>query len=266
MHKGLLGILLVAAGCRQLLELEPARLEPVSDAEGDAAANGGEATTHGGDGSVEGPGGAKESGAGGGGSPSSTSAGGMTSNAGGSGSGGGTAQAGVGGEVSTPEPTLCEQYCGALEANCTGDLIQYSDYETCLDTCALLPPGQSGDQEVNSVYCRLAEAENAGRLEPEFYCPLAGPASYGKCGASCDAFCDIMMGFCTSESTSGYYFYEDEQSCLDECAEWPLASEPYSAALHTTGSHFECRLFHACASNIDAEYHCGHAFGDPPCN
>jgi hypothetical protein len=266
MRRGAICVLLLAAGCRQMLDLEPARLEPLpGDGGGDAPTSGGGSTASPAGGGGSGSETVNEAGEAGddsepnhatGGTPATPSVGGDA----------GSEPVDVGGGGSAPELSACEQYCGAMEANCTGDLVQYSDYETCLDTCALLPLGQSGDSEVNSVYCRLAEAEKAGRLEPEFYCPLAGPASAGKCGTSCDAYCDIMMGFCTSEATSGLYFYADKETCLGECAFLPLAGEPYSAALHSIGPHFECRMFHACASNVDAEYHCGHAFGDPPCN
>ena len=268
MRRGVLWVLFVAAGCRQMLDLEPARLEPTLGGDGgDAAASGGEQIAASDGGGDSGTGNINEPGEAGSGSPPNNSGGGSPPviPTGGDAGEDPVALGGSGGG-NTPELSLCEQYCNAMAANCTGNLVQYSDDETCLDTCALLPPVESGDSGVNSVYCRLAEAEKAGRLEPEFYCPLAGPASAGKCGTSCDAYCDIMMGFCTSESTSGLYFYPDKETCLGECALLPLAGEPYSSALHSIGPHFECRLFHACASNVDAEYHCGHAFGDPPCN
>ena len=264
-HRPLVGlVLLLAGGCRQMLDLEPARLEPSADSGGNSSAldDDGGGIAKGGAGSSSTPAAGNGSAEAGSGGEPPHGASGAT----GSEDSGGEASGGSGGEEPLPELDLCEQYCNALEENCTGNLAQFSDYQTCLDTCELLPRGAPNDVEVNSVHCRLAEAEKAGRLEPEFYCPLAGPASAGKCGSSCEAYCDIMMGFCTSDSTSGLYFYEDEEACLADCAVLPMAGEPYSAALHSIGPHFECRLFHACASNIDAEYHCGHAFGDPPCN
>jgi hypothetical protein len=258
-----LAVLLGAVGCRQMLDLEQARVEP--DAQ---QANGGDASDLAGTSAQGGmqagsgnSGGSIDPGNGGGGEPQLNGA------QGGNLGEGGSPDLVAAGSAGAPAPlSLCESYCDALTANCTGNLVQFSDYETCIDTCETLPPGAEGDTEVNTVHCRLAEAEKAGRLEPDFYCPLAGPASSGKCGSSCEAFCTIMASFCTAESTSGLYYYADQETCLSECALWPLADVPYSAALHSIGPHFECRLFHACASNIDADYHCGHAFGDPPCN
>ncbi len=252
-------ILAVALGasCRQVLDIEPARIGEVSTPGGaPTAAGAANAGTSGsaGSGSSSAPEG------GDGGAPASDAeppAGGTGATA--DGAGGDSGGAG-GGEL-----PLCERYCATLAANCTGDLAQYSDQQTCIDTCSILPAGAASDTNVNTVECRLAEAEKAGRLEPDFYCPLAGPVGGGKCGTDCEGFCQIMASFCTAERTNGAYYYADIATCLAECQTVPVGPTPYSAPLYTVGPYLQCRIFHACAADIDADYHCGHAFGEAPC-
>ncbi len=254
----MLALISLAASCRQLLDIEPARMEEPAAGSGAPSAGSGQS----------GSGGA--AGSGGSGAESScaiagTAGVGVGAQAvGGDGStdAGSGASAGSGGAFEAP---LCERYCATLAANCPGDLAQYSDEQTCLDTCAILPAGSPGDSGVDTVECRVAEAEKAGRLEPEFYCPLAGPVGGDKCGSDCEGFCTIMAAFCTAERTNGEYYYPDLGSCLAECATLPVAPEPYSATLHTVGPYLQCRIFHACAADIDADYHCGHALGEAPC-
>ncbi len=251
-------LLSLVGSCRQLLDIEPARLD---DASSGAVPSSGGSAPDGAGGVVQSYGGTGEVSSGNAGVPvaaagSPAAAGSSASEMGGAGSGG----------VDGAEPPLCERYCMTLVSNCTGDHAQYPDYLTCIDTCAILPAGSPGDTDVDSVECRLALAEKAGRLEPEFYCPLSGPVGGNECGSDCEGFCRIMAAFCSAERTNGEYYYPDEATCLADCATLPVAPEPYSSTLHSVGPYLQCRVFHACAANIDADYHCGHAFGEPPCD
>lgn len=159
--------------------------------------------------------------------------------------------------------TLCEQYCDAVEANCTGEFEVYVGRETCLSVCSYLPEGEEGDEGVNSVHCRLNQAHVVLTTgEPETHCPGAGPGGgpgpgggEALCGGNCEGLCSIMLGACDE--------YDSFQDCLDECAEVPEL-EGYSTA-QTTGDSQQCRLWHASAATQSTIPHCLHAAGASPC-
>jgi hypothetical protein len=256
-------------GCRQILGLEEAELDPGVASAGSDGSGGPEGS--GASGGTESSAGA-ENGTGDAGSGADDASGGTKPSSGGTDSGsgatGGTMSTGDGGEGGTeepPPPSLCQAYCNTMATNCTGDHAQYADMTTCLAVCHALPAGALGDSNKNTVHCRLAEAKKAAGGEPEFYCPFAGPGGGGACGDNCDGYCTLMMELCTSANTGGLYYYQSMGHCKQQCKTWPVAGTPYSPALHSSGNHFQCRLFHACSSIVDPDYHCGHAMGEPPC-
>ena len=256
-------------GCRQILGLEEAELDPgVADAgntssggtDGSGASGGTEAsggtgneTSDAGEGSTDTDGG------------SSTTGGSNSGSGSNGGSGNATSEGGAGGNDEPPPPSLCQAYCNTMEANCSGEHLQYADMATCLAVCHALPAGSLGDANTNTIHCRLAEAKKAAGGEPEFYCPFAGPGGGGECGDDCDGYCTLMMDLCTPTSTGGLYYYQSVGVCKQQCKAVPVDNTPYNPTLHSAGNHFQCRLFHACSAVADPDYHCGHAMGEPPC-
>lgn len=211
------------------------------------------------------------------GSTGSVSGAGPTAESGGAGGGNdaGPAEAGSAGAAS--EPTLCERYCERVMSNCTGKYEQYRTPEQCVEVCRRLPPGEPDDDEVNSVTCRLQQAEFA-ESEPFVYCKSAGPLGEGRCGSNCISYCSLMQATCTEASTAGNLeasYFESSQDCLDACALLPSdASGPrqYSASADAEPSSFVgnsvyCRTYHLAAAleQDTPDEHCPHAMGGDPC-
>src|SRR5690349_11508328 len=92
-------------------------------------------------------------------------------------SGAGPIETGSGGAPA--EPTLCERYCDQISSNCTGKYEQYRTFDQCVAVCKRLPEGEPEDDEVNTVSCRLRQAEFAAS-EPFVYCKSAGPLGAGR--------------------------------------------------------------------------------------
>ena len=183
--------------------------------------------------------------------------------AGGAGAGSSSAagQPDAGAAGSTDEPTLCEQYCTTVMANCTAAFSVYTSYETCLNVCAALPEGSVGDRSGNSVHCRLNAARSA-RDEVPHYCPVAGPGGNGVCGSNCEGLCELRSRVC-SQFGSG-----DVEACESSCEQVQDLGN-YSTDLDVgqySGPHVQCRLYHVSAATVaDAEKHCTHADGAAPC-
>lgn len=239
--------LLSAVGCRQIIGIEDAELDPaLSDqpAAGAPSSNGAP-LTGGGAGSSAGQSG-------------SDTAGGAPSDGGAAGGGAGARPIGDGG---APASSLCERYCSAVMSNCQGQFAVYTSAEICLAVCALLPPGKPGDREVNSVECRL-HAATIAENEMLHYCPIAGPGGNGKCGSNCQGYCALMAGICSEWSAI------EPGACLGDCEQLPdlstFTTDP--SAQNYRGNHVQCRMFHACAALVDdARQHCEHASGAAPC-
>ena len=238
-----------------VLGIEEAREDPSltpSPAGEGGSANGGGAGTTGGSTAGSGSGGTSSTG----GSPPTGG-----SDNGGSGGGGG--------------PSLCEQYCAEVVPNCDPEgtaeppLKQFADVEQCLAACALFPPGEPGVRGVNTIECRLISARSA-QSEPMFACPAAGPAPGADgCGSPCEAYCTLMMGACTEQSTSGTegYFFEDLEACMEACALVP-DTQPYVFDYDPdliTGDHLACRTYHAVVATQGDFEHCDHAIGGSLC-
>jgi hypothetical protein len=181
------------------------------------------------------------------------------------GTGGGSTTAGGSGGTVNLEPVLstCERYCNTVTQTCSGQFAQYATQTDCLAVCLLLPEGQVGETEHNSVQCRLTAAGQAP-LEPSHYCPIAGPGGNGVCGSNCESLCTLVESLCAAEADA-----EELTGCKKNCQELSDL-ETYSvdpeAALYE-GSHVQCRLYHATVAAVtDTEQHCQHALGGSPCD
>jgi hypothetical protein len=156
-----------------------------------------------------------------------------------------------------PLEPLCTRYCRAVLDNCTGDLAVYASAMACETVCALLDPGQPGDDGVNTVECRLARAELARMTgEPADYCFSAGPGGGDACGRDCEGYCDVMTPTCDDLGS--------REQCLSECATVPIDTPPFSIR-QQFGDSIQCRLFHVTAATLDPALHCEHAAGQAVC-
>ncbi len=174
-------------------------------------------------------------------------------------------------------PSLCDRYCSAVLANCTGQLEQYSSLTQCQEVCQRLPAGIVGDHDVNTVECRLRQADFA-MGEPLVYCKSSGPLGQDKCGSNCAAYCSLMQQTCTAASTAGNLepsYYVDNKSCLAACAgltpgqydPTAYSSSPTAMPSSYVGNNVYCRTYHVAAAlgeNAPDE-HCPHARGGDPC-
>ena len=85
-----------------------------------------------------------------------------------------------GGVCVDPEPTTCESYCAAVEANCTdGNAITFA--VDCATDCATWAEGELGDQGNDTAHCRLYHAGDPASKAPEVHCPHASPDGGGVC-------------------------------------------------------------------------------------
>ncbi|HEU5076278.1 MAG TPA: hypothetical protein VFU02_18925 [Polyangiaceae bacterium] len=181
---------------------------------------------------------------------------------------------GTGGATNTsggePEPTLCESYCDDIMESCTGPQLQYRDHAQCMKICKMLPEGELGQVNENTVSCRakyVGDARYGSGTELEAYCRRGGPGGGGYCGSNCEGFCSLMMHVCTG-SEVGVYQFESSEACVQACEDLPTSDEGYSVSnpLIADGNHVECRLFHVTsAAMLDPEEHCEHAMGVTLC-
>ena len=265
-------------GCTQLLGIEEAHVDPSLDAKGNlegsptSTSSGG---TSGSSSSTEGFGASNANGN----TASTTGGGGTESTRGEAGAGsdsddsaasssGGTGD--IGTTTAGSEPTLCESYCDDIMEHCTGAQLQYRDHAQCMKLCGMLPEGELGKVNENTVACRMKYAGDArygSGTELDAYCRRAGPAGAGYCGSNCEGYCSLMMSVCTGREV-GVYQFDSHESCLASCEALPVSDHGYSASnpLIADGNHVECRLFHVTsAAMLDPEEHCEHAMGVTLC-
>ena len=269
---------LVVFGCNQLIGIEEAHVDAELNGNSDTGEqSGGQGGTDtgsvsAGDGASSGGNGTSTGGSAGIAMGTSSNTGGASSGSGGLGNGTGAEDASAEANTGSAEPpaSLCEAYCDEIMEACDGELLQYRDVAQCLAICETLPEGTLGQVNENTVSCRMkfaGDARYGSGTELEAYCRWAGPAGGGRCGSECEAFCSIMTGVCTVESSSFYHF-ESEGDCLSACQELPSLETGYSAADPSIadGNHVQCRLFHVMsAAMLDPEEHCEHAMGITLC-
>lgn len=156
--------------------------------------------------------------------------------------------------------TLCETYCDTLSANCNGSFEQFVSRDTCLDYCAKLDPGQSGDQNGNTVNCRLHYAMSAKTAgEQKDNCTIAGPGGNGTCGTDCEALCHVALETCAGQPSA----FIGETQCDAECTKLPDLGH-YDDSIQD-GFTVQCRLYHVSAAQIDPDVHCPHVRGIGKC-
>lgn len=185
--------------------------------------------------------------AGSGGDSSSSTTGGM----------GGTGGAGGG------SADLCQDYCVAIMGNCTGDNAQYTDTNTCLESCKALPQdGMPGASTGNSIQCRTYHAGMPAKTDPAMHCVHAGPGGASFCGDNCEGFCAIAIATCNGQ-------WKDMAACMDPMTGCPAFNdmEKYDAK-DASGDSLACRLYHLTVATQDAATHCPHTvfatkMGDP---
>jgi hypothetical protein len=262
----LIGLVAISAGCSQVLGIEDAHVDSallggrggasqsgsltVDDSAGETA---GERSTQGGTGSTP------------------------SNDAGKAGSAVGTAGTDVGAGGAPAAASVCESYCDAVMSNCKGKYEQYRTFDQCIEVCKRLPEGAAGDEDVNSVQCRVRQATFA-ESEPFVYCKSAGPLGAGKCGSNCVAYCSLMQTTCTAQSTDGNLelsYFDDSQACLAACAAIPEHEDDplqYSSSATASPSCFVgntlyCRTYHVAAAleHDTPDEHCPHAMGGDPC-
>ncbi|RYZ07410.1 MAG: hypothetical protein EOO73_12200 [Myxococcales bacterium] len=260
--------LLLAPACSQLIGIEDAQVDGTLGASGSSVA---------GTSAVSGSSTAAASGASGAGGPAHDHGGASepapASEAGSAGEP--TGPSGAGG--APPEPSLCERYCDEVTSNCKGKYEQYRTFDQCIQVCKRLPAGTLGDDEVNTVACRVKQAEFA-EAEPFVYCKSAGPLGAGRCGSTCISYCSLMQATCSAESTAGNLelsYFESTQACVDACTAMPADDAgpvQYSSSASAEPSSFignnvYCRTYHVAAAleHDTADEHCPHAMGGDPC-
>jgi hypothetical protein len=118
--------------------------------------------------------------------------------------------------------------------------------------------GEPGAISGNSVHCRLDSAIKAQELEPEFYCPRAGPGGADGCGTYCESYCHLMKEICPGT-------FPDPSTCPAACATVPVLDEGFSAETQRYGNSIQCRLIHVANSATYPIDHCPHAAGTRTC-
>lgn len=263
----LLGAITLAPACSQILGIEDAHVDSSLEADGAGAGTSG-ASSSGGSLTTQGSAGGADQGHAGQSGPTATAGSSGTS---------GSAPVETGSGGAPAEPTLCERYCDQINANCTGKYQQYRTFDQCVEVCKRLPGGEPEDDEVNTVSCRLRQAEFAAS-EPFVYCKSAGPLGAGRCGTNCISYCSIMQATCTAESTAGNLelsYFATTQECVEACGALPTDQGPqqYSSSASAepssfVGNHVYCRTYHVAAAleQNTPDEHCPHAMGGDPCN
>lgn len=143
-----------------------------------------------------------------------------------------------------PAPS-CEKYCDLVMESCTGNEAQYASRGECMEICARLPAGDSGDKESNTVACRQYYAGSPARTNAGTYCLPAGPFGGGVCGLDrCIAFCGLTLGACSPDAGTAPYgsYSECQTACTGYVYKDGGGESPTGPK---TGDTLNCRLYHA---------------------
>jgi hypothetical protein len=188
--------------------------------------------------------------------------GGSDGGSGGSDGGSGGSMGGAGGMMSS---LSCDAYCDAVQANCTGDVQQYGDKDTCLTVCATFPVGMKDATDGNSLGCRTYHGGMPAMGDPGTHCPHGGPLGGGVCGADeCANFCAIAVAICGEQATPPY---ADEGACMTACMGFPGTDMVPFNTMATAGDSLACRMYHlsvASTSDANKDTHCPHIAADSP--
>jgi hypothetical protein len=155
----------------------------------------------------------------------------------------------------TGDPT-CTEYCNKVMSACTDNSVQYGSAAECLDFCketGAWEKGERGDEDVNTIGCRINFAEQATQFHAFNNCVIAGPTGGGVCGSYCDNYCSLLTGNCAGENEQ----FTSSEECTDACAAYEVEGELGD----TSGDSFQCRLSAAMNSGNSTD-ECVHAGSD----
>jgi hypothetical protein len=164
---------------------------------------------------------------------------------------------------------VCEQYCTAMDANCTGDNLKYISHDVCVKMCRNFDPGAPGDVSGDSQACRLHFAQQAATSDAAtaaIDCETASPLGDGPCvgsdgggGERCVAFCQLDIAYCGAGDTSQFP-YTNETDCTTACAAYAYTAMTRVSADENQDT-LNCRLYHLEAAYVDDQArgtHCPH--------
>lgn len=186
---------------------------------------------------------------------------------------GGTPQAGE-------QEGLCQDYCTSIIDVCGVDKIGAPAYRSmgeCLDYCAFIPLGATGDTTGNTLHCRLNQVLEATVEGLVASCKNAGPSGGAVCGAPCENYCQFEEAICTSGDAykvlsngllAGLNTEERIALCETQCpALWnrqldaggnpespSSEARTYHALQHANEDSLQCRLIQLGEAASDAEW------------
>lgn len=154
-----------------------------------------------------------------------------------------------------PSALQCETYCADLDSACNEDnqATVYPDPNYCRAICPHFERGS--DTDANTFDCRARQAAIAHMFEAQPTeiapnCFAASAGSGGKCGTTCEAYCQLFGDICLEG--------EADPECMRRCTK--LVDKPQSGSVAFMGGDtLQCRLAHLSAATVDSETHCPHA-------
>jgi hypothetical protein len=160
------------------------------------------------------------------------------------------------------DSAVCLEYCDTVQAACSGEFSVYVSRPICLAVCRHLEPGRPGDDGVNTVQCRLRQAQFAAdQFDFLTHCPPAGPGGGDFCGSNCEGLCTILQSACVNNQQ-----FLSFDACMENCLTTPDMGDYNTADPEMSeGDSVQCRLWHVSASAEAIKPHCPHAAGASPC-
>jgi hypothetical protein len=144
----------------------------------------------------------------------------------------------------------CQEYCSQYFELCP-QYLEYKNEDDCVAHCkdyAALPNGAYGDQNVNTVGCRLDLLEKlAGAPNPDLktthsFCLDAGKSGNGVCGDLCTNYCDVAVKNCQESGAIGA---SSNDACMGMCTNFFKVGLPAGEPGAQVGGSFHCRFTHA---------------------
>ena len=148
------------------------------------------------------------------------------------------------GTPDTGDPYTCDSYCTNIMQNCTLDNQEYINRNVCLAMCSHFEPGVAGEQEHDSLACRVYHT-TAAAGDPGVHCRHAGPTGGGHCGDQpCEAFCLLENALCGGHPYDPYD--GGESTCRAQCPQFTYVSAGEDAGdlTFTSGNTLNCRIYH----------------------
>jgi hypothetical protein len=174
--------------------------------------------------------------------------------------------------VTELDERLCNAYCDAAIANCSGVAVEaYKDKLSCMAMCQFLPKKKDGKAHTNdnSVECRTYHAQRAASGETEAECAAAAPgggspSAATRCGDNCSGYCSAYFGICGNDG-------EQLKDCTQKCSAVRDRGAFNAEADFNGHDNIQCRISHltsAALSSVDGDdedvkLHCGHAGINP---